>query len=219
MTDTIEDEQFEDVTDADVASAEQEAREAKELVASLEQRVESGDDTVSVDDIVEQEKLGRFARLRLTATRNKAERARVKRRLIAARALRDEILAEGSGIGGRLEKHLRTIAKAEAAFFDEVDKHNAKIADWKDRALALDIPVSNGAPVPPAEDGGIARGDGNFDLNVAGRHVGSASTRDARCVCIAKRPPSCRASPTACSRTGTGSTGGSPRRTTSPSPT
>jgi hypothetical protein len=168
MTDITED-QFEDVTDEDVASAEQEAREAEELVASLEHRVESGDDTVSVDDIVAQENLGRFAKLRATATRNKAERARVKRRLLAARDLRDEMLAEGSGIGARLTKHLRTIAKAEAALIAEATAHNAKVTAWKDRAHQLGIPATTGSPIPPAEDGQLAVGtNSEWVLNAAG---------------------------------------------------
>lgn len=177
MTDTTEDEQFEDVTDADVASAEQEAREAEELVASLEQRVESGDDTVTVDDIVQQENLGRFARLRLTATRNKAERARVKRRLLAARQLRDEMLAEGAGVGARLEKHLRAIAKAEAALISEATAHNAKLAQWKARAVQLGIPATNGAPVPPQEDGQLAIGtNSEWALNAAGTRFSTVDT-------------------------------------------
>ncbi|MEV5124301.1 hypothetical protein AB0K49_16150 [Streptomyces decoyicus] len=63
--------------------AEQEAAEAEQLLAALEERVRDGDEKVTAPQLAEARELGRFATLRAEAARRKAERA-------AARAAEQE---------------------------------------------------------------------------------------------------------------------------------
>jgi multidrug efflux pump subunit AcrA (membrane-fusion protein) len=168
MTDesTVDD----NLTDADYAAAKQEAAEAEALVTALEDRVKDGDDTITPDQILAQESLSRFARLRLEATRRKLEKAKAKRRLDAANALHDEITAYAGGIGQKLANKMRAIEKAEQALVTLADQHDALIRSWRARAEALKIPVTDFRPMPPARDGHLALGtDGATTVLHAGR--------------------------------------------------
>ncbi|MEU3277295.1 hypothetical protein [Streptomyces antibioticus] len=62
-------------TGAAIEQAEQEAAEAEQLLAALEERVRDGDEHVTAQQLADARELGRFATLRAEAARRKAERA------------------------------------------------------------------------------------------------------------------------------------------------
>jgi hypothetical protein len=161
----------EEVTAADVAAAEAEALEAEALVAELEHKVRNGDETITIDDITAQEQLGRFAKLRLEATRKKAERTKAARRLEAAKTLHDEIESYALGSGKKLAKQLRAIEDAETAFLATAEEHNAKLRSWRQRAVRWGVPVTDGRPVPPAHDGRVAVGRDETSVHAGRRHI------------------------------------------------
>ncbi|MYU51297.1 MULTISPECIES: hypothetical protein [Streptomyces] len=61
-----------------VGQAEQEAAEAEQLLAALEERVRDGDEHVTSQQLADARELGRFATLRAEAARRKADRAAAK---------------------------------------------------------------------------------------------------------------------------------------------
>ncbi|MFE3635816.1 hypothetical protein [Streptomyces sp. NPDC059168] len=61
-----------------VAQAEQEASEAEQLLAALEERVRDGDKNVTAQQLADARELGRFATLRAEAARRKADSAAAK---------------------------------------------------------------------------------------------------------------------------------------------
>lgn len=65
-------------TGPEVEQAEQEATEAAQLLAALEERVREGDEQVTPQQLAQARELGRFAALRTEAARRKAERAAAK---------------------------------------------------------------------------------------------------------------------------------------------
>ncbi|MFD8610536.1 hypothetical protein [Streptomyces sp. NPDC059631] len=60
---------------AAIEQAEQEASEAEQLLAALEERVRDGDEDVTAQQLADARELGRFAKLRAEAARRKADRA------------------------------------------------------------------------------------------------------------------------------------------------
>lgn len=58
-----------------VGQAEQEATEAEQLLAALEERARDGDEHVTAQQLTDARELGRFATLRAEAARRKADRA------------------------------------------------------------------------------------------------------------------------------------------------
>ncbi|SHG08790.1 hypothetical protein SAMN05443575_1334 [Jatrophihabitans endophyticus] len=64
--------------------ADQEAREAEALVVEFEQRLEAGDETITAEQLDEQSRISRFARLRATGAATK--RAAAERALAVERA-------------------------------------------------------------------------------------------------------------------------------------
>lgn len=154
----------------DVQAAEVEAIQAAAGVAELEKRLVSGDDTVTIEHIETQERLSRFAKLRLEQTRGKAERARAAARLAEAQAIRDEIEKDALKTGKDFVAKLRAIHEAESAFSAAAEAHNGRIADWKQRMHRLDIPETNGSPIPPAKDGNLALSSSTGRIH-AGRRV------------------------------------------------
>lgn len=136
-TSTSAEQPAEDSMDDDVAKAEQEAAEAEQLIATLERKVEDGDETITPEQITAQVGLSRFAKLRLAAVRKKADAARERRNRQARLAIHDEVDAYESTIGQRLAHRLRAVAAAEAEFTALAEEHNAKVNDWRNRAMAL----------------------------------------------------------------------------------
>lgn len=170
------------VTDADVVDAEREAEEAEAFVASLEKKVQDGAEDITIEEIDAQEKVSRFARLRASGVRAKAERYRVASRTAAAHAVREEIENYATGSGERFSALLQAVKDAEDAFVAAVDGHDLKIQGWRQRAeTGLQIPETDGRPMPPEIDGHIALGKGSTLLHVGRRrleHVGGKSRLD-----------------------------------------
>lgn len=158
------------VTDADVTAAEQEAQEAQDLVAALEARVIDGDDTVTPEDISNQESLSRFARLRAQFTANKAAKSKAAARLAACEALNKDIQAHAKGEGPGLAKLLESAHDAITAFTDAVEARNATVASYVERAKALDVPEHRLPIAPSAEHGRLG-----FRQIGAAAHGGTSS--------------------------------------------
>lgn len=74
----------------EIKQAEQEAAEAEQLLAALEERVRDGDQQITAQQLTDARELGRFATLRAEAARRKAERAATK----AAEQERTRIIAD-----------------------------------------------------------------------------------------------------------------------------
>lgn len=143
------------VTDADVKAAEQEARDAENLVEALEARVVNGDDTVTPEDISNQEALSRFAKLRARSTANKAAKSKAAARLAACDSLNKDIQAHAKNEGPELAKLLKTAHDAIVAFTDAVESRNKTVAGYVARAHELDIPEHKWPIAPPAEHGRV----------------------------------------------------------------
>lgn len=159
------------VTDADVEAAETAAQEAQDLVAELENKVLNGDVTVTPEEIVAQESLGRFARLRAAATRRKAAKSKETARLLACEALYDDIDAHATDGGEHLATLLHAVEDAITAFSASVTERNSTIQVWRERALALDIP-NHAAPVaPPTTHGRVGLAPNGRDGVIAGRRA------------------------------------------------
>jgi hypothetical protein len=141
-----------------VAAAEQEAAEAEQLAAALEERVREGDDSVTSEQIASARELGRFARLRTEATRRKAEKAKAAARLAACEALRADVEAYADGSGDRFAELLRTAEDAVRAFVAAVDERNDRIAQWRRAVVALGVPEHTNPTVP-------SKGHGNLGYN------------------------------------------------------
>lgn len=103
------------VTDEDVRAAEQEAREAAELVTALRTRVVDGDDTVTPDQLRAAAELAEFAGLRAEAAKAKAERYRESQRQDRLAEVAEELRSWTDDLP-RLEKLLSTAEEALEAF-------------------------------------------------------------------------------------------------------
>ena len=147
-----------EVTDADVTAAQTAAKEAMELIAELEERVISGDDTVTADQIAAQESLGRFARLRAAATLRKATDAKEAARLRDCQILHDEMAGYAGSDGQRLAELYQAIYDAREEFRAIMEERNETVASWYRRATALDVARDDGRPTPKVKDGLISLG-------------------------------------------------------------
>jgi len=125
---------------AEVAQAEQEADEASALVAALEERIRSGDDTVTAAELDDAHKLSRFARLRRDAAHRKAAAARAAQVANARTRHADQIKAAVNS--GALD--VRPVANAYAAMRDAVTAFvtaaNAYNQAWTQARTAIDNP-------------------------------------------------------------------------------
>ncbi|MFB2596596.1 hypothetical protein ACEXQE_02275 [Herbiconiux sp. P17] len=142
------------VTDQDVAAAEKEAAEAEALVAVLEEAIMDGDETVDDEQVLAQEKLSRFAKLRVEATRRKAERSKEAQRQAALIELRAEIVSFADGSGKQFAKHLRDAEKALTALALGAHDRNDKIEAWKRRMVDLGVPAKSPTFLVPAKSDG-----------------------------------------------------------------
>lgn len=111
-----------------VEDALAEADEAAALVAALEERVRTGDLSVSADEIAQARGLAQFAQLRREAAQRRAEQ--MNRDAAAAEVARVVIAAEGlvSGLTGQQDLRA-TAAAAVQAYFYAVSKAAGVAAD------------------------------------------------------------------------------------------
>lgn len=134
-----ESDDIEPVTEADVRAAEREAEEAERFAQSLVEKVAAGDDDITPDEIEAQEKVSRFARLRASGVRARAERYRAAARLQKIRDLRDEVIATAPQSGDDLVKALKAVEKAARKFTELAEAHDQRLVDWVKRVQALRI--------------------------------------------------------------------------------
>ncbi|MFF3897919.1 hypothetical protein ACFYY3_33160 [Streptomyces sp. NPDC001812] len=120
-------------TPPEVAQADAEAREADELLATLEERVRDGDDKITPQQLTEQRELGRFARLRAEAARRKADRAAADAENKRRQKLTNDALALVEQQGDR------------APVADAYERARAAIADLLAAADAHDQAVTEAA--------------------------------------------------------------------------
>jgi hypothetical protein len=161
------------LTDPEVTAAEAEAREAEALVRELENRVISGDSTVTPDQITAQESLSRFARLRVQFTTNKAAKAQDAARLQACEALAKEIQTASKPEGAELAKQLESVVQAFRGFSDAVEARNVRILEWRKRAEALGVPEHIHPVGAPAKHGRVGLTSNGGAYGLAGVIAGS----------------------------------------------
>ncbi|AWK08247.1 hypothetical protein DDQ41_04055 [Streptomyces spongiicola] len=140
-----------------VAQAEQEANEAEQLLAALEERVRDGDEHVTAQQLADARELGRFAKLRAEAARRKADRA-AAREAERQRADRLAQAAATAAPGGPLDADTLaadTLAAAYAtardavrAFVTASEAYNAAIGEAARLLAAADVPDSSGGEHP-----------------------------------------------------------------------
>ncbi|WP_155059738.1 hypothetical protein [Streptomyces blattellae] len=135
-----------------VEQAEQEATEAEQLLAALEERVRDGDEQVTAQQLADARELGRFAKLRAEAARRKADRAAAKA-AERQRAARLDQAAAMAAPGGPLDADALAAAYANArdavrAFVTASEAFNAAIADASRLLAAADVPDSSGGEHP-----------------------------------------------------------------------
>lgn len=155
-----------------IAEAEQEEREAAELVATLEEKVRDGDEAVTFEEVEKARGLLSFVRLRQEAARRKAAKAQEAARLAACEALNADITAHVKGDGERFSEHLRTAVDALRAFHDAVEERNEKVRQYRKRAEALGIPEHKHTGAVPATHGGVRLATGGGPGLAAGVVVG-----------------------------------------------
>ncbi|MFJ6483964.1 hypothetical protein ACIQK6_28140 [Streptomyces sp. NPDC091682] len=145
-------------TGAAIEQAEQEATEAEQLLAALEERVREGDEQVTADQLAGARELGRFAKLRAEAARRKADRAAAD----AAERQRADLLARAAGMsipGGPLDTAALAATYATArdavhTFIAASETYNAAIADAARLLTAAGVPDSSTGQYP--EPGALA---------------------------------------------------------------
>lgn len=186
MPDTLD--ETRERADASVNAAEQEAAEAAELVAVLEDRVREGDESVTPEEIASARDLGRFAKLRAEATRRKATRAKAAARLAAC----EDLAAEMRAAEHNDEQIIAALGAVEAALTnltEVVGAHNHNVGQWRRRMQELAVEAGT---VPATEHGGlvhdqhgawVAVGATRFSRLSAGALIGATVYREAaRCV-------------------------------------
>ncbi|WP_052874790.1 hypothetical protein [Streptomyces sp. NBC_01439] len=139
-------------TGAAIEQAEQEATEAEQLLAALEERVREGDEQVTADQLAGARELGRFAKLRAEAARRKADRAAAD----AAERQRADLLARAAAMtapGGPLDADslAATYAAARDAirtFVTASEGYNDAIGDAARLLAAAGIPDSTSHAAP-----------------------------------------------------------------------
>ncbi|MFD8695621.1 hypothetical protein [Kitasatospora purpeofusca] len=115
------------------AAGDQEAAEAEQLLAALEDRVRDGDDTVTAEQVEEARGLRRFAQLRREAAQRKAESARKAQTNAEAARRRDAFLAT---VTDCTPEDIGAAAKrAEDALFELLD-----LVDRRNHAIQAAIP-------------------------------------------------------------------------------
>ena len=139
-----------------VADAEAEAQEAVQLAAALEQRARDGDDSVTFEQIQEQEKLGRWAQIRADAAKRKAANAREAVRQGELGIIRAEMdtyaAAEGEHFVGLLKGVETTVLAFAAAYV----QHNQTVTGWRERMTANGVQPQGNRLAPSKTDQGLS---------------------------------------------------------------
>lgn len=138
MTTTTDD--VEQVTEADVRAAETAEREAAKAAEALEHAITSGSTDATLDDLESAERKSRLASLFARGQRAKADRYRHAVRAKQMKALRDEIITTAPKSGDDMVVALQAVEDAAREFMRLADAHDARVADWRRRIEAFQIP-------------------------------------------------------------------------------
>lgn len=153
-----------------VADAEAAAKEAEGLLTELEQRVESGDTSVTREAIESAEKDRTWLRKLVAGAKARADVVRENARRSKLSALRQEIDADSLASGDEFVTLLANVEDAVRAFAKGFQDRNEKITAWRKRAEALRAGSMQGRLVPSSDDAGIGLVDGaDADLRVGDR--------------------------------------------------
>lgn len=106
-------------------------------------------------DVKEREGIVEFASAQIEKLVRAEARYQADVRLSAAGALHDEICAHAMGVGPRLADMARVYWDARLGFLAAVEEHNARVGEFRARAVQLDVPAASGRPVGFARDGGL----------------------------------------------------------------
>ena len=139
-----------------VADAEAEAQEAVQLAAALEQRARDGDDSVTFEQIQEQEKLGRWAQIRADAAKRKAANAREAVRQGELGIIRAEMDTYAAAEGEHFVGLLKDVETAALAFAGAYVQHNQTVTGWRERMTANDVQPQGNRLAPSKTDQGLS---------------------------------------------------------------
>ena len=139
-----------------VADAEAEAQEAVQLAAALEQRARDGDDSVTFEQIQEQEKLGRWAQIRADAAKRKAANAREAVRQGELGIIRAEMDTYAAAEGEHFGDLLKGVETAVLAFAAAYVQHNQTISGWRERMTANGVQPQGNRLAPSKTDQGLS---------------------------------------------------------------
>lgn len=132
----------------EVGQAEQEVREAEELIKALEDRVRDGDPDVTPGELAEKRGLLDFARLRVDAARKKAARRRAE----ARRARMVEAVTAARGFNSQDAEVEQAIADVSAAMFRVVE-----LLETRDQAARKLIQQTSAAYAEAEEHGELGQ--------------------------------------------------------------
>ena len=146
----------EKVTDSDVRSAQEALTVGRGELVRLREAFLNGADDVTWDQVKSQEGVVEYAEAQIEKLARAQARYQVEVRLDAANTLHDEIQKHALGVGKDLAAQARKYFGERQAFLALAAEHNRTVNEFAARAKALDVPVSNGRPVPFARDGKLA---------------------------------------------------------------
>jgi hypothetical protein len=148
-------------TDPDVIvrEAEQAADEAESLVQALEDKIMSGDVSVTHESLSNQISLARFARKLVDGARAKAEGIRAANVAKARADLRTEILRDAPANGDHLLTLVDGLVATAKELVEAADAHDLQLTKWVQRALELGVPDKGAVSAAHAGLGVSAGGD------------------------------------------------------------
>ncbi len=149
------------ISPEEVDQAEQEAADAADLVTALEERVRSGDDTLTPAEIETQRDVANFARLRAEAITRKLQRSREAQRLRVLGDLADEMrtrTADDAGTYGRL---LATFEDALTELITFTRDRDEQLNRWRLVMHGQGVPMGPGGygHVQPERQGRVGWGE------------------------------------------------------------
>jgi hypothetical protein len=139
-----------------VEAAEAKAEEAQQIVSALEERIRSGDASVSPDDLTQARQIAEFATLQRDAAHRRADEARRKAAEEAVQSVCDAARALAQEGTADIEKLRQAAAHAFAAYVDATDRHafrvslvreSLEVANQQADALGLELCAAHGVSV------------------------------------------------------------------------
>jgi hypothetical protein len=128
------------VTEAHVAEAEEAKRVAKANALELEQRLVTGDDTVTSEQLAAQQSAARYAVLRVQGVKAKLAAAQEAKRQQDLAELKAEIDQYVADAGTRMSADLQAALDARDRFLATTAEHDETVDRWTRRAGQLNAP-------------------------------------------------------------------------------